>query len=331
LPPAKRAAVKDKSYHVGGKHVMKKPELYISAGSAEEAKRYIAAGADAVSVGEHRFGMRLPGEVPLAELSGLIPWAHQRAAKVYVVVNKIMDNDLLPALPDYLRQVRELGADAVVFGDPAVLIAMRQAAPGMPLHWNAEMTSTNYETASYWGSKGAIRVVLARELNLDETLEIKSKLPNMEVQVQVHGITNIYHSKRDLVTNYEAHQDRDGLKAGKGLEDGLFLIEQERKDERYPVYEDENGTHIMSADDVCMLESLHELIEGNIDSLKIEGLLKSPQYNETVVSSYRQAIDLFTADPSSYQFQEEWLDAIRALQDPRRELSYGFFYKEQVY
>jgi putative protease len=309
---------------------MKKPELYISAGSAEEAKAYIEAGVDAVAVGEQRFGMRLPGEVTLEDMSSLIPWAHERGAKVYVMVNKIMDNDLLPSLPNYLSRVQQLKADAIVFGDPAVLIAMRQAAPGMPLHWNAEMTSTNYETANYWSTKGATRVVLARELNLDETLEIKSKLNSMEVQVQVHGITNIYHSKRSLVTNYEDHQASGG-NALKGLQDGLFLIEQERKDERFPLYEDENGTHIMSSDDICMLENLHELMEGHIDSFRLEGLLKSPEYNKTVVKSYRQAIDAYFADPEHYEFQEQWLDTIRELQDPRRELSYGFFYKEQVY
>ncbi|TDF97697.1 peptidase U32 family protein [Paenibacillus piri] len=310
---------------------MNTPELNISAGTVSEAKRYIEAGADAVSVGEHRFGMRLPGSISLEELGGLIPWAHERGAKVYVIVNKIMDNELLPALPDYLRNVQQLGADALVFGDPAVLIAVRHAAPGMKLHWNAEMTSTNYETAGYWGSKGAVRVVLARELNMDETLDIKRKLTSMEVQVQVHGVTNIYHSKRSLVTNYEAHQGRAAQKLDKGLDQGLFLIEQERKDERYPVYEDENGTHIMSSDDMCMVENLHELIEGQVDSLKIEALLKSVEYNETVVRSYRQAIDAYIRDPEHYEFQEQWLDAIRELQDPRRELSYGFFYKEQVY
>jgi putative protease len=309
---------------------MKKPELYISAGSMEEAKTYIEAGADAVAVGEHRFGMRLPGEVTADDLNDLIPWAHERGAKVYVMVNKIMDNELLPLLPEYLSRIRQLRADGVVFGDPAVLIAIRQAAPGMPLHWNAEMTSTNYETARYWRTKGATRVVLARELNLEETLEIKNMLPDMEVQVQVHGITNIYHSKRSLVTNYEDHQG-SGANALKGVQDGLFLIEQERKDERFPLYEDENGTHIMSSDDICMLENLHELMEGHIDSLRIEGLLKSPAYNVAVVRSYRQAIDAYCADPEHYVFQEQWLDAIRELQDPKRELTYGFFYKEQVY
>ncbi|MFE5323302.1 peptidase U32 family protein [Paenibacillus sp. NPDC056579] len=311
---------------------MKKPELYVTAGSAEEARSYIEAGADAVAVGEHRFGMRLPGEVPLDELGALIPWAHERGAKVYVIVNKIMDNNLLPELPAYLRQIHEWKADAAVFGDPGVLIALRQAgAQGLPLHWNAEMTSTNYETAKYWGSKGSTRIVLARELNLEETLEIKRNLPEMEVEIQVHGMTNIYHSKRTLLTNYKDHQGRDSQEEGTSLEKGLFLIEQERQDERYPVYEDVNGTHIMSSDDICMLEDLHELMAGGIDSFRIESLLKSHEYNITVIRSYRKAIDAYFADPEQYEFQDEWIDAIRELQDPRRELSFGFFYKEQVY
>lgn len=309
---------------------MKKPELYITAGSAEEARVYIEAGADAVAVGEHRFGMRLPGEVAIEELGALIPWAHERGAKVYVVVNKIMDNALLPELPDYLRRIKEMNADAAVFGDPAVLIAVRQAARGLPLHWNAEMTSTNHATASYWASKGATRVVLARELNLEETLEMKRNLPDMEVEVQVHGMTNIYHSKRSLLTNYEEHQGQDRQR-DKGLAEGLFLIEQERKDERYPVYEDANGTHIMSSDDICMLEDLQELMSGGIDSFRIESLMKPREYNIAVIQSYRKAIDAYCADPEQYEFKEEWIEAIRKLQDPRRELSFGFFYKEQVY
>lgn len=314
---------------------MKKPELLIPAGSVDEIREYIEAGADAVLVGEHRFGLRLPGEVTAEELSGVIPWIHERGAKVYVAVNNIMDNDVLSDLTAYIGKLHEQKVDALVFGDPAVLMSVRTAAPGMPLHWNAEMTSTNYATARYWGTKGAVRMVLARELNLEETLEIKRQLASaMEVQVQVHGITNIYHSKRSLLTNYKEHQGREdelSRLTGTGMEDDLFLIEQERQNERYPVYEDPNGTHIMSSDDICMLDSLHELMEGGIDSLKIEGLLKSVKYNVTVLQSYRKTIDAYCADPENYAFQEEWLDAIRELQDPRRELTYGFFYKEQVY
>ncbi len=309
---------------------MKKPELLIPAGSTEQMLRYIDAGADAVEVGELRFGMRLPGEMRPDELAEAIPAAHAKGAKVYVLVNNILDNDALGDLPAYLQKLGELGADAIVFGDPAVLVAAKQHAPGVALHWNAEMTSTNYVTANYWASKGASRVVLARELNLEQVLEI-GRHAKMDVQVQVHGMTNIYHSKRSLLVNYMEHQGQSRSKEELGQNRKLFLIEEERRDERYPIYEDAGGTHIMSADDICMLESLHELMEGKLDSFKIESLLKTTEYNETVLRSYRRAIDAYCANPEGYEFNEEWLYAIREIQPEGRELSFGFFYKEQVY
>lgn len=309
---------------------LNKPELLIPAGSIEQMLRYIEAGADAVTVGEHRFGMRLPGEIKLDELAEAIPAAHAKGAKVYVLVNNIMDNDTALKLPEYIGRLAELKADALVFGDPAVLMAAKQAAADTALHWNAEMTSTNYVTANYWASKGASRVVLARELNMDQVLDIR-RHAKLEVQVQVHGMTNIYHSKRSLLVNYMEHQGKQSDKNELGADKMLFLIEEERKDERYPIYEDANGTHIMSSDDICMLENLHELIEGGIDSLKIESLLKSAAYNETVVRSYRAAIDAYCANPEGYRFNEEWLESIQRIQPADRELSFGFFYKEQVY
>ncbi|KRE98947.1 peptidase U32 [Paenibacillus sp. Soil766] len=289
----------------------------------------ILAGADAVIIGEDRYGLRLPGEVKLHEIGEAVTWAHERNAKVYVAVNNILDNQTLVGLKEYLAALQAYGVDAIVFGDPAVLMTVRQLPESLALHWNAEMTSTNYATANYWGKQGAVRVVLARELNMEQVLDfiVKSEIA---VEVQVHGITNIYHSKRELVKNYMTHQGTTPEEdRSKGR--GLFLIEHERRDQRYPVYEDCNGTHIMSSEDFCMLENLPELIDGNVDSIKIEGLLKSSHYNETVVKSYRAAIDAYVADPAGYEFQQEWLDAIVELQDPERELSFGFFYKEQVY
>ncbi|KRE36643.1 peptidase U32 family protein [Paenibacillus sp. Soil724D2] len=309
---------------------MKKPELVVSCSTVAELKRLIEAGADAVIIGEARYGMRLPGEVKLDEMQEAVSWAHEQKAKVYVAVNNIFDNNALEGLFDYLAKLQEYGVDAVIFGDPAVLMTVRSLPEPLALHWNAEMTSTNYATANYWAKQGATRVVLARELNMEQVLAFKEHA-ELAVEVQVHGITNIYHSKRELVKNYIEHQGKDAAIQDRSLERGLFLIEHERRDQRYPVYEDSNGTHIMSSEDICMLENLPELMDGQIDSLKIEGLLKSALYNETVVRSYRAVIDAYAADPEGYSFQQEWLDVIVKLQDPERELSYGFFYKEQVY
>ncbi|WP_138752351.1 peptidase U32 family protein [Paenibacillus sinopodophylli] len=307
-----------------------KPELLATAASIEELEKLIAAGADAFVIGEARYGTRLAGEFNIQMIKEAIHLAKPKGVKIYAALNNLMDNEAAESLHTYVASLAEAGVDALVFGDPAVLMAARTHAPDMALHWNAEMTSTNYVTANYWGRRGATRYVLARELNMEQVVETTAST-ELEVQVQVHGMTNIYHSKRSLVENYLEHQSEPGRLPQKDKNRGLYVMEAERQDERYPIYEDLNGTHIMSSDDICMLENLHELMEAGVGSLKIEGIMKSIAYNETVVRSYRQAIDAYLADPAAYEFREEWLEAIGQIQDPNRELSYGFFYKEQVY
>lgn len=306
------------------------PELLVTAASLEEAAALLDAGASALLVGDDRFGMRLAGHFTLEDTAAVVKLAHARGGKVYVSINGLIPNTMLEELPAYVKAIGELGVDGVEFGDPAVLAAVKAEAPGMKLHWNAEMTSTNYATANYWGRKGATRVVLARELNMDEMTEMVPHL-EVEAQVQVHGMTNIYHSKRKLVASYMSHQGRPSDGGSLGKERGLFLIEAERPNEKFPIYEDENGTHIMSSDDICILEDLHFLLKAGVHSLKIEGLLKPVAYNVAVVKAYRHAMDVYAADPVEYAFEESWLEEVRALQDPERELSFGFFYKEQVY
>ena len=307
-----------------------KPELLVTAGSVEEAVSFIHSGATAVLVGENKYGMRLPGECSVADIAQIVEFAHQAGAKVYVSVNTLVTNDLLADIPSYLQSLEQAGVDAAQFGDPSVLRVAKESAPSLKLHWNAEMTSTNYATANYWGTKGASRVVLARELNMDEITDMIPLLA-IEAEVQVHGITNIYHSKRQLVASYMAQQGRQVDGGNLGKDRALFLIEAERQDEKYPIYEDHNGTHIMSSDDICILEDFHMLLEAGVNSLKIESLLKPVPYAEAVIKAYRQAMDNFADNPEGYAFEESWLDEVRRLQDPERELSFGFFYKEQVY
>ncbi|MBW4084356.1 peptidase U32 family protein [Paenibacillus sp. S150] len=307
-----------------------KPELLATAASLDEAAVLLEAGADALLIGDDRFGMRLAGHFSLEDTAEAVKLAHDKGCKVYAGLGGLMSNRLLDGLPAYIKAIGGLGVDGIEFGDPAVLAAAKTEAPGLRLHWNAEMTSTNYATANYWGRKGASRVVLARELNMDEMTGMVPLL-EIEAQVQVHGMTNIYHSKRRLVASYMSHQGRPSDGATLGKERGLFLIEAERPNEKFPIYEDVNGTHIMSSDDICILEDLHFLLKAGVHSLKIEGLLKPAAYNTAVVKAYRHAIDLYAADPEGYAFREDWMDGIRALQDPERELSFGFFYKEQVY
>ncbi|GKU75630.1 peptidase U32 family protein [Paenibacillus sp. L3-i20] len=307
-----------------------KPELLTTAASIEELERLIAAGADAFVIGEARYASRQAGQFTLEMIQAAVLLAKPKGVRIYVAINNLIDHAALEGMPEYIAALHQAGVDAIVFGDPAVLMAAKTSAPGMALHWNAEMTSTNYVTAEYWARRGATRYVIARELNMEQIEDTKSK-SKLELQVQVHGMTNIYHSKRSLVNNYFEHQGESEHSVDVDQKRGLYIMEAERPEERYPIYEDANGTHIMSSDDVCMLENLHELMVISVDSLKIEGIMKSIDYNETVVKAYRTVIDAYLADPEGYSFQDEWLDPIRKIQDPKRELSYGFFYKEQVY
>ncbi|MEO3947076.1 peptidase U32 family protein [Gorillibacterium sp. CAU 1737] len=307
----------------------KKPELVTAAGSLEEVSRLLAAGADAIAVGEERYGMRLPGNLSVSELAQAAKLAHEQGAKLYVIANALFTNDIADELPDYVRQVAEAGADALAFGDPALLPALKEAGVALPLHWHGETMSTNYETANYWGRRGAVRVFAARELNLEELLELKRSCA-LEVQVQVHGMTNIYHSKRPLVELYREHQGRRLSTEAYGQERGLELIEAERPDERFPVFEDANGTHIMSSDDLCYLDNLEDLMEAGIDSFYVEGLLQSISYREKVVAIYRQAIDAYAQNPVDW-YRDEWLEELEEIQPDHRRLSFGFLYKQQVY
>ncbi|MFD2670390.1 peptidase U32 family protein [Marinicrinis sediminis] len=309
----------------------KKPELLATADSLTQIDEVIQAGADAVNIGENRFGMRMPGNFRMEDMQAGIARIHQGGARAYISVNQIFSNDMLEDVKAYVANLHQWGADALVFGDPAILMILKELSIEMDLHWNTEMTATNYATAKYWQSKGASRVILARELNLEEIHEVKRMLPDMDVQVQIHGMTNMYHSKRNLLQNYMAHQGKEASLSEFGQERGLYLIEEERQELHVPVFEDEGGTHMMSPDDICLMEALDELFEVDLDSVKIDGLLKTPAYHVATVESYRAAIDAYYANPEAYVLQPEWIARIQALQDPNRELTFGFLFKEQVY
>jgi U32 family peptidase len=309
---------------------MKKPELLVSVRHFAEAKSAIAAGATAISIGEEKYGVRLPGYFTLEQMKETIEYAHSKGVCVYAAVNGLMHNDMLTGLEEYLERLGEIGVDAIEFADPAVYITAKEVVPEVSLHWNAEIIVTSAKTINYWASKGIKRAVLARELNMDEVAAIKEQT-GIEIEVQVHGISCIFHSKRELVGSYFEHIGKD--RASEQVHQGRrLLIREEKREENYPVFEDQSGTHIMSNEDVCILENLDELMDAGIDSFRIEGFLKSPNYNETVVKAYRKAIDLYVENASEFYGQvDELVAEIAAKQDPKRPLTTGFYYKELVF
>lgn len=309
---------------------MKKPELLVTPTSINDIIQLAEAGADAFLIGEQKFGLRLAGEFNREDVKQAIGLAHSKGKKVYVAMNALFHNEKVDLLGDYLTFLQDVKADAVTFGDPAVLMAAKEYTPDMKLHWSTEMTGTNWYTCNYWGRKGAKRAVLAREINMDAIVEIKENA-EVEIEVQVHGMMNMFQSKRPLLGHYFEYQGKALEVENRKQERDMFLHDKEREN-KYPIFEDENGTHIMSPNDICIIDELTELLEAGVDSLKIDGILKSPEYILEVTKLYRKAIDLAIEDPDQYDEEKDsLLEAAEELQPPNRPLDTGFFFKETVY
>lgn len=309
---------------------MKKPELLVTPTAVSEIESLLQAGATAIMVGEQRYGLRLAGEFKRDDIVEAVNIAHQHDAKVYVAMNGLFHNDKIAELNEYILFLKEASVDAIVFGDPAVLMAVRETAPEMKMHWSTETTGTNWYSCNYWGRKGAKRAVLARELSMDSIIDIKEKA-EVEIEVQVHGMTCMFQSKRSLLGNYFEYQGKVMEIENRKVEKDMFLLDNERNN-KYPIFEDENGTHIMSPNDMCIIDELSEMIDAEVDVFKIDGVLKSPQYILEVTKKYRQAIDLCVDDREEYEnVKDDLLEEIESLQPINRPLDTGFFFKETVY
>lgn len=309
---------------------MKKPELLVTPTSLHDIAPLIDAGADALMIGEERYGLRLAGEFSRDDIVEAINIAHAKNAKIYVAMNGIFHNDKIDELAGYVEFVRDAGADAIVFGDPSVLLTVRETAPEMKLHWNTETTATNWYTCNFWGRKGAKRAVLARELSMDAVVEIKENA-EVEIEIQVHGMTCMFQSKRSLVGNYFEYQGKD-LEIEESKSDKTMFLYDEERDNKYPIYEDSNGTHIMSPNDICIIDELEDFIDAGIDSFKIDGILKQPEYIISVTEKYRKAIDTCVENRKVYkEMKNQLVKEIEEIQPINRSLDTGFFFKETVY
>lgn len=310
---------------------VKKPELLVTPQSIEHITALLEAGADAFVIGEQKFGLHLAGDFTVAQVEEATKLIHAAGKKVYVAVNALFHNDRLDALDEYLVEMQRIGVDALLFGDPAVIIAVRENNVTIPLHWNPETTATNFFQVNYWGERGSKRAVLARELSVDEVIEIKENTKH-EIEVQVHGMTCMFQSKRALLGNYFLYRDEAMEIENRKENKNMFLHDKERKN-KYPIYEDMNGTHIFSPNDMCIIEELNELFEAGIDSFKIDGVLQTFDYTVTVTKLYRQAIDMyFEQGEDAYDdIKSELFEQIEAIQPALRPLDTGFIYKETVY
>ncbi|WP_436946328.1 peptidase U32 family protein [Staphylococcus xylosus] len=305
-------------------------ELLVTPKSVNHIEVLIEKGADAFVIGEQKFGLRLAGEFNREAMREAVNLAHSKDKKIYAAVNGLFHNYHLNAVESYIEFLHEINVDRIIFGDPAVIMFVKNQDNPIPLNWDAETLVTNYFQCNYWGKKGAKRAQLARELNLEEILNIKANA-NVEIEVQVHGMTCMFQSKRMLLGNYYTFQERQ-LKIERNLVADELLLYDEERDNKYPVFEDYNGTHIMSPHDICLIEGLDPLLEAGIDALKIDGVLQSEEYINVCTEQYREAIDLYNEDPEAYEDEKFMLvDPIEAIQPEHRPFDEGFLYKQTVY
>ncbi|WP_017472140.1 peptidase U32 family protein [Amphibacillus jilinensis] len=303
-----------------------KPELQATAKDLDEVKALTKAGADAIVLGNQQFGNRVCGDFTLDQVKSATDWLHLEGKRIYIMVNAIFHNDHLKQLPDYLKTLETFGVDGIIAGDQAIFQLLDELNLTLPLTWNPATLSTNYQTLNFWHQRGLKRATLSNELSLDAVIEIKQKVA-FPIEIQVHGMTCIFQSKRKLIRNYYNH-----IKEDYNPEQMRFIKEDKKDDTHYPIFEDGNGTHIMSNEDLVMIEYLDQILEAEIDGLLINGILKTKSYNEKIVSIYREAIDTYLNNPRHYQIKKSgWRQAIEDIQPEQRAMNTGFYFKEQIY
>lgn len=303
---------------------MKKVELLAPAGNLEKLKMAIHYGADAVYLAGKTFGLRAgAGNFTYEEMKEGLAFAHARQAKVYVTVNIFAHNRDLAELPDYLRKLEELGVDALIFSDPAVLQIAQEIGIGLELHISTQANTTNWASAKYWEKQGVQRVILARELSLEEITEIKEHT-NAELEMFVHGAMCISYSGRCLLSNYMVNRDANQGDCAQPCRWKYALVEEKRPGVYYPIEEDERGAYIFNSHDLCLIEYLPEIIKAGIVSLKIEGRMKSIYYVATIIRAYRKALDAYYKDPDNYKFNPQWYEETTKVS--HRDYTTGFLF-----
>lgn len=307
----------------------KKPELLSPAGNPEKLRAAVLYGADAVYLAGKSFGMRAAADnFTDDELAEGIAYAHERGVKVYVTLNVMPRTSEYEALRRYILFLADIGADAVIVSDIGVMELVREIAPDTELHISTQASAVSAQAVRAWGRFGASRVVLARELTLDEICEIYREVPDVELECFIHGSMCVAYSGRCLLSQYYVGRDANRGACAQPCRweyrTELDFHELKRPErvlsaEQYP-----EGTFIMSSEDLCMIEHIPELMESGIASFKIEGRMKSAYYTAAVTNAYRLAMDAYWNDPEGYRFASEYLKELQCVS--HREYDTGFFF-----
>ncbi len=319
----------------------KAPELLSPAGNFDKMKAAILYGANAVYLAGDDFGMRAAADnFTLDELREAVNYAHERSVRVNLTLNTMPHTHEYPKLTEFVKSISDIGIDAVIAADIGVMALVREYMPDTEIHVSTQQSTVSAAACREWYRLGAKRVVLARELTLEEIREIRKNVPDeLELEAFIHGSMCISYSGRCLLSQHFVGRDANRGRcaqpcrwnmsyapseiAGEGVA-SYEIAEEKRPDNRIPVIEGERGTFLLSSKDTCMIEHIPELIECGIDSFKIEGRMKSEYYAAVVTNMYRMAIDNYLADPEKYEYNPLWKNELESVS--HREYHTGYYF-----
>ncbi|MEG1991893.1 MAG: U32 family peptidase [Acetivibrio sp.] len=304
-----------------------KPELLIPSSSLEVLKIAVTYGADAVYIGGDLYGLRAKAKnFSLKDMKEGIAFAHEHGKKVYVTANITAHNRDLNGVAEYFGELKEIKPDALIISDPGVFEIAKEICPEIDIHISTQANNVNYRTYSFWKRMGATRVVSARELSIEEIAEIRKNIPDdLEIETFVHGAMCISYSGRCLLSNYFTGRDANLGACTHPCRWKYYITEENRPGEYLPVEENERGTYIFNSKDLCMIEHIPDIVNARIDSLKIEGRMKTALYVAVVARTYRRALDDFFESPALYE-KNKSLYKEEISKCTYRQFTTGFFY-----
>jgi len=289
---------------------MKKIELLAPAGNILKMKTAFAYDADAVYLGIPDFSMRVRiNQFNMAEVKKATEYAHERKKKVYVTINIVAHNKHFKKLPDHVKKLKEIGVDALIVSDPGVMQAIRKVWPKAEIHLSTQANCTNAETAKFWYEQGVKRVVLGREVTLDEIKEIHKAVPKLELEYFIHGAMCMAYSGRCFLSKQILDRSGNLGDCAQPCRWGYYMKTINHDDE-FELVEEEHGSYILNSKDLCLVKYLKELISAGVISLKIEGRAKSVYYQAVVCSVYRKAMNLISDKKLSKKELDIELDAL---------------------
>ena len=302
------------------------PEVLAPVGDFERLETALTFGADAVYLGSTEYGMRsASANFDIESLRKAVQMAHEKDVRVYLTCNTLPRNDEIDRMEDFLREAAATGIDAFIVTDLGVLSLVKKAAPDVEIHISTQNGVVNWLAATELYKMGAKRVVLARELSLDEIRVIRQKTPpELEIEVFVHGAMCMSFSGRCVLSNYMADRDANRGQCAQPCRWKYTLMEEKRPGQYFPVFEEDEGTYILNAKDMCMIEYIDKLVEAGVTSLKIEGRAKSSYYVGVVTNAYRCAVDSYLRTPDDWKLDPWLLDEVRKVS--HRDYSTGFYF-----